>query len=98
MPECDFVDLIVNTLEEFMPLFIGIYRHYELIGQPWDSSVLLDHIEKIAGKGNFKVEKAAREQHIAAGETTSSTPATASELLRRQRIQSARVSGGSTLG
>jgi hypothetical protein len=26
IPECDFVDLVVDVLEVYMPKFIGIYR------------------------------------------------------------------------
>jgi hypothetical protein len=40
MPECDFVDLVVDALEVYMPKFIGIYRTDEVVGKPWTSGVL----------------------------------------------------------
>ena len=54
MPECDFVDIVVDKPELLMPKFIDIYRRHELIGQAWSSELLLRHITNIAAKGNFK--------------------------------------------
>ena len=66
MPECDFVDIVVDKPELLMPKFIDIYRRHELIGQAWSSELLLRHITNIAAKGNFKIEKEAREEHSVA--------------------------------
>jgi hypothetical protein len=66
MPECDFVDIVVDKLELFMPKFIGVYRRDELIGNAWSSELLLRHITNIAAKGNFKIEEEARHEHSVA--------------------------------
>ena len=63
MPECDFVDIIVDILEQFMPKFISIYRMDEMLGRPWNSDTLLNHINNIAGKGKLMVEEEALKQH-----------------------------------
>jgi hypothetical protein len=49
MPECDFVDLVVDVLEVHMPKFIGIYRTDEMSGKAWTSDVLKDHIHQDLG-------------------------------------------------
>jgi hypothetical protein len=66
MPECDFVDLVVDVLEVYMPKFIGIYRTDEMVGKAWTSDVPKDHIKTLASKGQLKVEKDAQKQHIVA--------------------------------
>jgi hypothetical protein len=63
MPECDFVDLVVDVLEVYMPKFIGIYRRDEVVGKAWTSDILMDHIKALASKGQLKVEKDAQKQH-----------------------------------
>jgi hypothetical protein len=63
MPECDFVDLVVDVLEVHMPKFIGIYRRDEMVGRAWTSDILMDHIKALASKGQLKVEKDAQNQH-----------------------------------
>ena len=87
MPECDFVDIVVGKLELFMPKFIDIYRRDELIGQAWSSELLLRHITNIAAKGNFKIEKEARHQHLVGGhEQTPPTPTGAAGLPAREKL------------
>ena len=63
MPECDFVDLIVDVFEQFMPKFISIYRQNN---RAWSSAALPKHIKNTAAKGNLKIETEAREQHSVA--------------------------------
>jgi hypothetical protein len=37
MAECDFVDHIMDSIEEYMPKFVGIYKQDELLGKSWTS-------------------------------------------------------------
>jgi hypothetical protein len=39
MPECNFIDLVVDAHEMYMPKFIGIYRTDEVVGNPWPIAV-----------------------------------------------------------
>jgi hypothetical protein len=56
MPECVFVDLVVDVLDEYMPKFIAIYRTDEMAGEAWTSltsDVLKDQIKTLASKGHL---------------------------------------------
>jgi hypothetical protein len=34
MAECDFVDHIMDSIEEYLPKFVGIYKQDEVLGKP----------------------------------------------------------------
>jgi hypothetical protein len=65
MPECDFVDHIMDSFEQYMPKFVGIYRQDEVLGKPWSSSLLKTHISHRASKskGQLGIEKEAGQQN-----------------------------------
>jgi hypothetical protein len=63
MAECDFVDHIMDSIEEYMPKFVGIYKQDEVLGRPWSSSLLKTHISHLAPKGQLRIEKEAGQQN-----------------------------------
>jgi hypothetical protein len=63
MPECDFVDHIIDSMEVYMPKFVDIYRQDEMPGQTWCSSILKKHLRHLASKGQLKIEKGAGQQN-----------------------------------
>jgi hypothetical protein len=63
MPECDFVDHVMDALEQYMPKFVGIYRQDEVLGKPWTSCQLKTHIPTLASKGQLHTEKETGQQN-----------------------------------
>jgi hypothetical protein len=63
MPECDFVGHIMDSMEEYMPKFVEIYRQDEVLGKTWSSSTLKTHLWHLAPKGQLKIEKGAGQQN-----------------------------------
>ena len=64
MAESDFVDHIMDSMEEYMPKFVGIYKQDEMLGKPWTSSLLKTPISHLAPKGQLRIEKEAGQQNI----------------------------------
>ena len=53
----------MDSIEEYMPKFVGIYKQDEMLGKPWPSSMLKTHISHLAPKGQLRIEKEAGQQN-----------------------------------
>jgi hypothetical protein len=53
----------MDSIEEYMPKFVGIYKQDEMLGKPWTSSMLKTHTSHLAPKGQLGIEKEAGQQN-----------------------------------
>ena len=62
MAPTDFVDHVIDTLEPFLPSMARTYRDSVIDGRTWDEEHLKMNLNRLAGRGQLKVEKEARKK------------------------------------
>jgi len=62
MAPTDFVDHIIDTVEEYLPTLARSYRDSVIDGRTWDADRLKTNLDHLAGRGQLRVENDARKK------------------------------------
>ena len=62
MAPTDFVDHIIDTVEEYLPTLARSYRDSVIDGRTWDADRLKTNLDHLAGRGQLRVENEARKK------------------------------------
>jgi hypothetical protein len=60
MTPTDFVDHVIDTIEENMPKFASTYRDAVMTGNTWTPDTLKERIKMMVSRGALEVEKEVR--------------------------------------
>jgi hypothetical protein len=63
MPESDFVEVIINELEKYIPAFADVYYAEKLRNEPRDMMELKNKLKVLAEKGKLIVEPKVMRAH-----------------------------------
>ena len=63
MPETEFSDMIILTLDKFIPTFCKLYTNDRLKGDIWSKEELKERLQRMAARGELRVEPAIRQAH-----------------------------------